>query len=216
MGNCACKSGIDEYIRMQGDTITNLPPSIRNNISISISVSNWEEDEDREQNYLAFVGPEEVDNILDDSDCKGYYNVFDELLNEHPEWFSKAGDNFSEWDVVDMNSIKSSHDDMSDNKEKDLQQLPSINNSQGNHDEILSVKSLAHPALDDRSIPQVQSYDGPCQQDDAESLPNPPLIKCHSNAIELTLQYSETEKFKGISVTATLQTKRDKSPYVRT
>ena len=107
MGNCTRKIEIAEYVKMCGyKTDIDFSPYAGNLIPYT-----WEErDEDKERDYISIM---EKLNYIDDymaetEECKGYYNVFDELMEEHPEWFPKSDDIDSEWDIIDIDYLDSS------------------------------------------------------------------------------------------------------------
>ena len=157
MGNCACKIEVTEYVKICGKTEIDLLPN----------TCNWEEpDEEIEQNYLSILETESDDNIENDIECKGYCNVFDEIMGEHPEWFLKLQETNSEWDIIDAGIVESSSDT---NAERSLDQC------ERDIDDMITVE--CHSMCEERVMVQEPSSDGPWVQWDSGSLMKNPMLK---------------------------------------
>ena len=104
MGNCAQKIEIAEYVKMCG--ITDI--DISNNIDLLSNAYYLEEqNEEGERNYFDIHEEIEPDDDIEENleiweDEIGYCNVFDELMEEHPEWFPELKRVSSEWDIIVM------------------------------------------------------------------------------------------------------------------
>ena len=98
MGNCARRYEFTEYSKM----------SDRADIDLLLNVYHWEgydETEGSEPDSPDMLGTEGSDEDIEEAfeswphenEC---YNVFDEIMQEHPEWFPKPEANYSEWDII--------------------------------------------------------------------------------------------------------------------
>ena len=137
MGNCTRKIENEEYVKMYGDTDMELLPSA-GNLGCNLG-SNWEvRDEETEKNYLGCGGTTEFDDdFLEKSDYHEYHNFFDEMMDEHPEWFIESGDINSDWEFIGQDD----HDD-----EKHVSKTSSVNHNW---------------VPDEKVIFQMPSYDNP-------------------------------------------------------
>lgn len=146
-------------------------------------------DEERETDDLTCVGPIDIDDKLEKaSEYKGCCNIFDELMDEHPEWFSNPEDVHSEWNVIDFECFKPSGYSEWNQDEVCLQQLTSVDNKQDNYNEEISIQhssTTIHWIFNERVVVYIPSFDNPRQYDETDFFLKSPL-KVHSNIRELS------------------------------